>query len=98
MGGPDGDGSVSNPVNAGTPAAKPLPKCTIMSVCVLSSTFTTNGTPSVSHPDTSRFGDIAIVICGGSNEHCCSQLASMPVVCSPLQAVTMNRPLGTRPR
>src|SRR5262249_8007084 len=35
---------------------------------------------------------------GGSKEHCCTQLASMPVSASPWRAVRTNNPLGIRPR
>src|SRR5262249_29770134 len=37
------------------------------------------------------------VTMGGSNEHCCTQLTSMPVSAVPCRAVRMNSPLGIRP-
>src|ERR1051325_526467 len=38
------------------------------------------------------------VTIGGWNEHCCTQLASMPVSRVSRARVRMNRPLGMRPR
>src|SRR5262245_48802680 len=69
-----------------------------MSVCVSSRMLTVNAAPTVSQAAMSRPGWRATVTCGGLNEHCCTQLASMPVSTSPLRAVSTKRPLGIRPR
>src|SRR5438270_9110078 len=59
--------------------------------------LTVNGEPTSSQAFMSRPRRRHIVSCGGSNAHCCTQLASIPVSASPRRAVTTNRPLGMRP-
>src|SRR5581483_8236360 len=60
--------------------------------------LTTNAAPSASRSDANRSGLTARLICGGSNEHCCTQLASIPVSRPSRATVRTNSPLGTRPR
>src|SRR5579872_7231140 len=90
--------STGRSVNAGSVSAKPRPKWPIMSVWLSSRMLSVNVAPSLSHAHTSRSRLRATLICGGSNEHCCTQLASMPVSASPCRTVNTNRPLGMRPR
>src|SRR5512143_718749 len=52
----------------------------------------------MSHFSTHRSLLNAATICGGPNEHCCTQEASMPVSSTPCRTVMMNNPDGTRPR
>ena len=54
--------------------------------------------PTGSQAIRSRSRRIHTLIRGGSNEHCCTHEASIPVSRSPLRAVRMNSPLGMRPR
>src|SRR4051812_41296992 len=88
----------SSPVNAGSPGPTLLPKCLTRSICPAATTFSANATPSVSRSLANRPGLTARLTWGGSNEHCCTQLASMPVSSSPVRTVRTNSPLGTRPR
>ena len=82
-----------------TPArpARTLPEVGDQYFPVSGTTFTTNTAPSVSQSRTERPFRTATLTCGRSNEHCCTQLASMPVSLSPCRAVRMNSPLGMRP-
>src|SRR5262249_26109008 len=90
--------STSRPSKAGSPRAKPRPKCEIMSVWLSSRMLSVKAAPSVSQAWTSRPRFRATLICGGSNEHCCTQLASMPVSSPPRRTVRTNSPPGTPPR
>src|SRR3954469_24345454 len=56
-----------------------------------------NAAPVPSQPQTSRSPRTATLTRGGSNEHCITQEASIPVSRAPSVAVRMNSPLGTRP-
>ena len=57
-----------------------------------------NSTSACSQWATTRSRRTATLSSGGWNEHCCTQLPSIPVSESPLRAVSTYRPLGTRPR
>src|SRR5437588_6401237 len=69
-----------------------------MSVCVSSRTLSVKAAPGFSQAPISRPPARATLTRGGSKEHCCTQLASMPVSASPWRAVRTNSPLGIRPR
>src|SRR5262245_19972557 len=88
---------MSSPSNAGSLSSKPLPKWPTSFLPPSGITFTANAVPSTSQSSTGRLLFTATVSCGGSNEHCCTQLASIPVSCLPWRTVTTNSPLGTRP-
>src|SRR5436190_14810483 len=56
-----------------------------------------NAAPSAKSGTISRSRRMATLTCGGSNEHCCTQLASIPVSTRSRVTVSTKMPLGIRP-
>lgn len=77
--------------------ANPLLNWRSKEVWPCSSRFKTKGHPSLSHSFTYRCWKIAIVIAGGLNAACITQLTTIPVSQSAFRVVSISSPLGNLP-